>query len=154
MKKVEVKNGCGYKVYNDNGALIGFQGQNYGEGFIYKDYDAYEKTDDEVCYISEHAFDDYKDFIPLADAKKEGETKMSIREQVRDAFTDYLLTDKQVEVIADDVFELAEWAYVSTYIAENEDIEEMILTDDEEFFTEQQRRAVRRGLLPCEDMPK
>ena len=63
MKKVEVKNGCGYKVYNDNGVLIGFQGQNYGEGFIYKDYDAYEKTDDEVCYISEHAFDDYKDYI-------------------------------------------------------------------------------------------
>lgn len=150
MKQIEV-NGYGYKVYDDNGNLIGFEGGNTSEGVAFKDYDAYENSDNEICYISEHGFDDCEGwFIPLATAREEGATKASIKAEVRDAFEGYLLTDEQVEVIADDVFELAEWAYISTYISKNEDIENIILEDCEGFFTERQKKAVEQGLYPCE----
>jgi len=125
MKKVEV-NGVGFKVYDDNGTLIGYEADVCGEGTVYKDYDAY-KSGEGICYVSEHGFDECEGwFIPLELAKTEGTDKEGIKESVRWAFSNYELTDEIVDYIADDVFELAEWAYIDTYLAENEDIDEIL----------------------------
>ena len=48
MKKVEVFP-CGYKVYDDNDNLIGYEGNYNGGGFIYKDEDAFLGNPDEIC---------------------------------------------------------------------------------------------------------
>lgn len=159
MKKVEVKNGCGYKVYNDNGVLIGFQGQNYGEGFIYKDYDAFENHPDETCYLPEGAFDEmvgvYGDFLTVEEAKKyPGETRNTIKEQIREWWAeDYMMTDEQIDYFAKDVFNLADWAHTSTYLTENFAIDDCIEYDDIRdggVFTKFQYEAICNGMTPKE----
>ena len=92
MKKVEVT--CGFKVYDDSGNLLRYQGDWGGEGYIYKDDDAFENHPDEVCYISENSFPDGQDFATVDEALRCGETRNTIREQVRDAYgDDYLFTE-------------------------------------------------------------
>ena len=152
MRKEEVKNGTGFRVYDDNNVLIGYEADNSCEGCIFKDADAYEKSEDEICYISEHAFDDCDDwFMPVEMAKEEGETKRTIREKVREEFgDDYCLTEEQVNYIADDAFEIADWAYIETYLVENESLEDMITYDTKGIFTAKQKEAVDCGALPRE----
>lgn len=162
MKKVQVH--TGYKVYDDEMNLIGYEGDNNGEGFVYKDTEAFENNSDEICYIPEQGFDEdfdfeYKDgtedefagFIDLKKAKEYGETHKTIVEQVRDEWgEEYMLTDEQVEYYAKAVFHLAEWACIATYLAENFELEDCIEYDEDGIFTEFQKEAVENDCTPKE----
>lgn len=154
MKKVEVFP-CGFKVYDDNGNLVGYEGDYNGEGFVYKDEDAFLNHPDEICYIAEHAFDDIEgDYMTVEEAKTEGETHKTIVEQCMDMWgEDYMLTDEQAEYFAKDVFGLAEWACIATYLTENFSIEDCIDFEDIKgtgIFTKFQVEAVMNGMTPKE----
>ena len=86
-----------------------------------------------------------------------GETRQSIIEQVRDAFgDDYMLTDEQVEYFASDVFQLADWACIATYLAENFDLDDLIEFDHNynpegrRLFNDFQYEAVMHDTYPFE----
>lgn len=155
MQKVQVY--AGFKVYDDDFNLIGYEGEYCGEGYIYKDPGAFNDKPDEICYIPEVAFDDkdkYADFLSVEEAKKSGETHNTIAEQVRDAWgEEYMLTDEQVEYFTKDVFGLAEWACITTYLTENFELDDSIEFDDIKdggVFTEFQKEAVANGMTPAE----
>lgn len=143
----------GRKVYDDNGVLLGYEAGRTDEGMIFKDEDAFLNHPDKICYIPEVAFDD-KWFIPVAAAKDEGETRDTIIKQVKDTFAeDYLLTEKQVEFYAEDVFYFAEWACICTYLAENFDLWDAIAWDDERgngLFSQFQKEAIKNQMTPKE----
>lgn len=147
----------GQKIY-ENTNLIGFQASASGEGFIFKDEDAFKNNSDEICYIPEHAWDDVEDehgIMSVELAKALGETRNTIRQQVKDAWgEDYMLTDEQIDYLTEDVFHLADWACISTYLTENYVIEESIgfYCDDyeEDIFTKFQREAIINGMTPKE----
>lgn len=151
MKKVEVYP-AGFKVYDDNDNLIGYAPDIYGEGCVYKDEEAFRDHYDEICYIPELVFEG--DFMSVEDARKNGETHNTIVEQVNEAFVEeYMLTDKQAEYFAEDVFGIAEWACIATYLAENFHIEDCIELDGEEnkgVFTKFQYEAVMNEMTPKE----
>ena len=152
MKKEEVYP-AGFKVYDDNNNLIGYEPDSCGEGFVYKDEDAFLNHPDEICYIAEHAFDDIEgDYMTVEEAKTEGETHKTIVGQCMDMWgEDYMLTDEQAEYFARDVFGLAEWACIQTYLVENFAIEDCI--DDIKgagIFTQFQIEAVKNGMTPKE----
>jgi hypothetical protein len=153
MRKEEVFP-CGYKVYDDNNTLVGYEGDHNGEGFIYKDEDAFRDHPDEICYIPEHAFDDIEgEYMTIEEAKTGGETHKTIAQQVRDEWAeDYMLTDEQVEYVTKDIFGIAEWAYISTYLAEDFEIEDCIECDDMcgNVFTQHQVEAVENDMTPKE----
>lgn len=155
MKKIEVH--TGFKVYDDDMNLIGYEGNNYGEGFIYKDTEAFENNPDEICYIPEQAFNenfemddqDFSGFIPVERAKEFGDTHKTIVEEVRNMWgEDYMLTDEQVEYYAKDVFNLAEWACISTYLLESFELDDAIEYDEDGIFTEFQKEAVENDCTP------
>lgn len=157
MKKVQVY--CGFKIYDDElKNVIGYEGDYSGEGYIYKDYDAFENHPDEICYLAEGAFDEkgeYADFLTVEEAKNyPGETHNTIVEQVRDAWgEDYMLTDEQVEYFAKDVFGIADWAHISTYLTENFEIDDCIEFDHIKgggMFTKFQYDAIMDGKTPAE----
>ena len=154
MRKEEVYP-AGFKVYDDNGNLIGYECDSCGEGFVYKNEEAFRDHPDEICYIAEHAFDDIEgEYMTVEEAKTEGETHKTIVEQCMDMWgEDYMLTDKQAEYFATDVFGLAEWACIATYLAENFAIEDCIDFDDIKgtgIFTQFQIEAVTNGMTPKE----
>lgn len=154
MRKEEVYP-AGFKVYDDNNNLIGYEPDSCGEGFVYKDEDAFLNHPDEICYIAEHAFDDIEgDYMTVEEAKTEGETHKTIVEQCMDMWgEDYMLTDEQAEYFARDVFGLAEWACIQTYLTENFTIEDCIDFDGIKgtgIFTQFQIEAVTNGMTPKE----
>ena len=151
MKKVQVYP-AGFKVYDDNGTFLGYMPDFCGEGIVFKDDEAFRNSPDEVCYIPELAFEG--DFMAVQDAKTSGETHNTIVEQVMDVFgEDYMLTEEQAEYFAKNVFNLAEWACISTYLAENFQIEDCIEFDGEKnggVFTKFQYEAVMYNMTPKE----
>lgn len=152
MRKEEVYP-AGFKVYDDNRNLIGYECDRCGEGFVYKDEDAFLNHPDEICYIAEHAFDDIEgDYMTVEEAKAKGETHKTIVEQCMDTWgEDYMLTDEQAEYFATDVFGLAEWACIATYLAENYDLDDCIEYDGIKgtgIFTQLQYDAVMNGMTP------
>lgn len=154
MRKEEVFP-AGFKVYDDNNNLVGYEPDYCGEGCVYKDEDAFLNHPDEICYIAEHAFDDIEgDYMTVEEAKAEGETHKTIVEQCMDAWgEDYMLTDEQAEYFATDVFGLAEWACIATYLTENFSIEDCIDFDGIKgtgIFTQFQIEAVMNGMTPKE----
>lgn len=154
MRKEEVYP-AGFKVYDDNNNLVGYECDSCGEGFVYKNEDAFLNHPDEICYIAEHAFDDIEgDYMTVEEAKTEGETHKTIVEQCMDMWgEDYMLTDEQAEYFARDVFGLAEWACIATYLTENFAIEDCIDFDDIKgtgIFTQFQIEAVTNGMTPKE----
>ena len=154
MRKEEVYP-AGFKVYDDNNNLVGYEPDNCGEGCVYKDEDAFLNHPDEICYIAEHAFDDIEgDYMTVEEAKTEGETHKTIVEQCMDMWgEDYMLTDEQAEYFARDVFGLAEWACIATYLTENFTIEDCIDFDGIKgtgIFTQFQIEAVMNGMTPKE----
>ena len=154
MKKEEVYP-AGFKVYDDNNNLIGYEPDSCGEGFVYKDEDAFLNHPDEICYIAEHAFDDIEgDYMTVEEAKTEGETHKTIVEQCRDAWgEEYMLTDEQLEYFAKDVFGIAEWACIDTYLTENYELDDSIEFDcikGTGIFTKFQYEAVMNGMTPKE----
>lgn len=158
----------GYLVMHE-GHIYDIEGEMSDNGCIFKDSGAF-KTGEGICYISEYELDELKERLNelqeahcSSDITSErlyllereriiltsGETRQSIVDQVRKAFgEDYLLTDEQVEYYAEDVFELADWAYISTYLAENFDIEDCIAYDKDGRFNELQHKAIEAGLTP------
>lgn len=160
-----------------------YEGAHTGQGFVYKDYEAF-KSGKGICYISEYGLlelhekltdlearyenttnSNDEDFLPDKEYEEDradilancGETRESIIEQVRDAFgDDYMLTDEQVEYFASDVFQLADWAYIATYLAENFNLDDLIQFDHDynpegrRLFTYHQYEAIMNGQTPKE----
>ena len=180
MERIEKD--CGYLLM-ENGKIYGYEGGQTDNGFVYKDYNAF-KTGVGVCYISEYGLQhlheeladlesrhdditdpDDEDFVGDKEYEEDradilancGETRQSIIDQVRDAFGDnYMLTDGQVEYFAGDVFELADWASVATYLAENFDLDDLIEFDHNynpegrRLFNDFQYEAVMHDMYPSE----
>ena len=171
MERIEKD--CGYLLMED-GKIYGYEGGQTDNGFVYKDYNAF-KTGVGVCYISEYGLEYLEDKLAGLDQRERsltgeeylaeradilancGETRQSIIAQVRDAFgDDYMLTDGQVEYFAGDVFELADWASVATYLAENFDLDDLIEFDHNynpegrRLFSDFQYEAVMAGKYPSE----
>ena len=71
MKRVEVDYGA--KIEH-NGKTCYQQGWN-GEGYVFKDEQAFLNNTDDICYIPEHAFDDAKE------VEIEGETYYEIERE-------------------------------------------------------------------------
>ena len=163
----------GYMLKGKNGVTY-YHGGSTDNGVVYKDYDAF-KTGVGICYISEFGLEDLEDKLAGLDQRKRfltgeeylaeraeilehcGETRQSILAQVREAFgDDYMLTDEQVEYFAGDVFELADWASVATYLAENFDLDDLIEFDHNynpegrRLFSDFQYEAVMAGKYPSE----
>jgi hypothetical protein len=142
----------GQEIY-ENTNLIGFQAAASDEGFIFKDKKAFNDNPDEICYIPEHAWDDAEDehvIMPVELAKTLGETRNTIRQQVKDAWgEDYMLTDEQIDYLTEDVFHLADWACIDTYLAENFEIEDVIEFNSG-VFTQFQKDAVANEMTPKE----
>lgn len=101
----------------------------YGNGLTYKNDDAFAHHNDEICYISENALDDLEEMFEngydLTDAQliEQGyaESYNSIIKQVVDADLDEK-TDNAVHDIAEYIYQNADWAYISTYILEFDEI--------------------------------
>ena len=173
MERIEKD--CGYLV-KENGEAYNYEGGHTDNGFVYKDYEAF-KSGVGICYISEYELEDLDEKLADLDARHEnsgmtddeywderaeilehcGETRQSIIDQVRDAFgDDYMLTDEQVEYFAGDVFQLADWACIATYLAENFDLDDLIEFDHDynpegrRLFSEFQYEAVMAGKYPSE----
>ena len=165
----------GYLV-KENGEVYDYEGGQTGEGFVYKDYEAF-KTGVGICYISEYELEDLNEELTGLGARYEnsdmtdeeyrderaeilehfGETRQSIIDQVRDAFgDDYMLTDEQVEYFANDVFQLADWACIATYLAENFNLDDLIEFDRDynpegrRLFNDFQYEAVMNNMYPSE----
>lgn len=153
-----------------------YEGENTDNGFVYKDYEAF-KSGVGICYISEYGLEDLDEKLADLESRHEnsgmtddeywderaeilehcGETRQSIIDQVRDAFgDDYMLTDEQVEYFASDVFQLADWASIATYLAENFDLDDLIKFDHDynpegrRLFNDFQYEAVMAGMTPKE----
>ena len=161
------------RVVMDGDRIIDYEGGNTGEGSVYKDMDAFYNGEG-ICYISEYGLEDLHENLTDLEARYEnsemtddeyrrerqeildncGETRQTIIDQVMDAFgDDYLLTPKQAAYFAEDVLELAEWAYICTYLAENYDIDDCIEFDHIKgtgVYSELQYEAVMAGKYPKE----
>ena len=167
MEKIEKDCGC---VVIHKGRIVDYEGGATDNGVVFKDYEAF-KTGKGICYISEYGLQELHqkladlEFLPDKDCEEErekifaecGETRQSIIDQVRDAFgDDYMLTDEQVEYFASDVFQLADWAYITTYLAENFDLDDLIEFDHNynpegrRLFNDFQYEAVMHDMYPSE----
>ena len=171
MERIEKD--CGYLLM-EGGEIYGYEGGQTDNGFVYKDYNAF-KTGVGICYISEYGLEDLEDKLSELDQRKRfltgeeylaeraeilercGETRQSIIDQVREAFgDDYMLTDEQVEYFASDVFQLADWACIATYLAENFDLDDLIEFDHDynpegrRLFNDFQYEAVMHDMYPSE----
>lgn len=173
MERIEKD--CGY-LAKENGEVYNYDGGHTDNGFVYKDYEAF-KSGVGICYISEYELEDLDEKLADLEARYEnsgmtdeeywderaeilehcGETRQSIIDQVRDAFgDDYMLTDEQVEYFAVDVFGLADWACIATYLAENFDLDDLIEFDHgynpegRRLFNDFQYEAVMNDMYPSE----
>ena len=139
----------GARVYAGNGVLLGYKAEHSDEGRIFKDEDAFLNYPDKICYIPEVAFGDSW-FMPAEVAKDEGETRKSIIEQVEKSFKkDFLLTKKQTDFLAEDIFYYAEWACICTYLTDF-DLCDCIEGDEEGLYSDLQKEAVRHDMTPRE----
>ena len=141
MERIEKDYGF---LVKENGEVYNYEGGHTDDGFVYKDYEAF-KSGNGICYISEYGLEHC------------GETRQSIIDQVRDAFGDnYMLTDEQIEYFAGDVFGLANWAYIATYLTENFDLDDLIEFDHDynpigqRLFNDIQYEAVMNNMYPAE----
>lgn len=173
MERIEKDYGY---LMKENGEVYNYDGGHTDNGFVYKDYEAF-KTGVGICYISEYELEDLDEELAGLEARHEnsgitdegywderaeilehcGETRQSIIDQVRDAFgDDYMLTDEQVEYFASNVFQLADWACIATYLAENFDLDDLIEFDHDynpegrRLFNDFQYEAVMNNMYPSE----
>ena len=170
MEKIEKD--YGYLVI-DNGHIFDIEGDMSDNGTIFKDYKAFESGEG-ICYVSEYGLEDIQEQLTDLQARYEngemsdeeyrlereriilevGETRQTIIDLVRADFAeDYLLTDAQIEYFAEDVFELADWACIATYLAENFELDDCIEYDgirDGGMFSLLQYYAVMEGMTPKE----
>ena len=143
----------GQKIY-ENTTLVGFQAAASEDGFIFKDEDAFENNPDEICYIPEHAWDEVEDsrgIMSVELARALGETRNTIKSQIRESYAeDYMLTDKQIDHVAENLFSIFDWACVDTYLAENFEIEDIICGSEPGLFSGFQIEAVENDMTPRE----
>lgn len=168
----------GYLTMHE-GRIFDIGGEMTDNGEVFKDYKAFHSGEG-ICYVSEYGLVEIQERLTELQAIYENakpgdegymtdeeyrkareeailsvaETRQTIIDQVRDAFgEDYLLTDAQVEYFAEDVFCLADWAYISTYLAENFEMDDTIEADEisgGDIFTDFQHEAVLNGMTPKE----
>ena len=163
----------GYMLKDKTGVTY-YHGGSTDNGVVYKDYEAF-KSGVGICYISEYGLEDLEDKLSELDQRKQfltgeeyfaeraeilehcGETRQSIIDQVRQAFgDDYMLTDEQVDYFARDVFGLADWACIATYLTENFDLDNLIEFDHDynpegrRLFSQFQYEAVMHDMYPSE----
>ena len=109
----------------DRGRAEVYFGGRSEQGWIYKNYDAYENHLDKVCYISEYGFDDYyNDIFHVLDSYHNKELDIeSLYEELADVSGGY--THKDIlnlcngqEEVAITVFDTIYWQYPETYIDE------------------------------------
>ena len=170
MEKIQKDYGC---LIMDNGHIYNIEGDYTGEGWIFKDMEAFH-TGEGICYVSEYGLNAIEDELTDLETRYENgtmtdeeyrlereriiiegaETRQTIIDQVREAFgDDYLMTNEQLLYFAEDVLQLAEWAYITTYLAENFEIEDCIEYDHIKgtgMFTDFQYEAVEAGMTPKE----
>lgn len=104
-------------------------------------------TDSKKTQMSESLYRLERERIILAG----GETRQTIIDQVWDAFgEDYMFTQEQTVYFAEDVFQLADWACIATYLAENFELDDCINYDDKGIFNKLQHEAVEAGMTPKE----
>ena len=166
----KIQKDYGYLVM-DEGHIYDIEGVYTGQGFAYKDMEAFESGEG-ICYVGEFGLEDIKE--ALADLEEAhniseitserlyrlereriilagGETRQTIVDQVREAFgDDYLMTNEQVLYFAEDVLLFADWACIATYLAESFDLEDCIDYDDKGIFNQLQHEAVKAGMTPKE----
>ncbi len=95
-------------------------------GMAYKNWNEFYYGNG-ICYISEHGFDDRKDWsieIPEEDEQVIGYTRQDFLNMVREEVGDDV-PDNVVMAIATDIFETVDWQYPETYLNEI-DIEEQL----------------------------
>lgn len=175
MEKIEKD--CGLVVVQD-GRIVDYEGGATENGVVFKDYEAF-KSGKGVCYISEYALEelhqrladleirhdsinnpDDEDFLPDKEYEEDredilancGETRQSIIEEVREAFADdYMLTEKQIEYLAEALFWEADWSYIATVINNDYWIYDAIdFGYDGGHFTRFQYEAITNGQTPKE----
>jgi len=163
----------GYMLKDKTGVTY-YHGGSTDNGVVYKDYEAF-KSGEGICYIGEFGLEELEDKLEQLETRRQflsgeeylqeraiilancGETRQSIIEQVRQAFgNDYMMSDKQVEYFAEDVFQLADWACIATYLAENFNLDDLIEFDHDynpegrHLFTYFQYEAVMNDMTPKE----
>lgn len=160
----------GYLILQDD-KIYDYEGAHTGQGFVYKDSVAM-MTGKGVAYISEYGLLELHEKLTDLEARYEnsdmtdkeyeenradilancGETRQSIIDQIREAYEDdYMLTDRQVEFLAESMFWEADWAYISTYITNDFWIDDAIEADaGETIFTPHQYEAILNGQTPKE----
>ncbi len=168
----KIQKDYGYLVMNE-GHIFDIEGGMSDNGCIFKDTSAFESGEG-ICYVGEFGLEDIREALADLDYRFEktqmseslyrlereriilagGETRQTIVDQVGEAFGDeYLLTPEQIEYFARDVLELADWACIATYLAENFELVDCIEFDDIKgggMFTELQYEAIRAGMTPKE----
>ena len=170
MKRLtRVHKDCGF-LEMQNGRIFDIEGEMTDNGCVFKDTKAFE-IGEGICYVGEYDLDDIQEELTNLQAlyengemtdeeyrvKREeiilngGETRHTIMQQVFEAFgDDYMLTMEQAVVIAEDVLSLADWACISTYLAENVDIVDMIHADNSGLFKALQHKAIEADMTPKE----
>ena len=161
-----IEKDCGFLILQD-GEIYGYEGGQTDNGEVYKDYEAF-KSGVGVCYISEYGLQELHERLTNLEARYEnitnpddlancGETRQSIIDQIREAYgDDYMLTNEQVEYFASDVFQLADWACIATYLAENFNLDDLIEFDHDynpegrRLFSQFQYEAVMNDMFPKE----
>lgn len=129
MKIEKVKNGFGYKVIQE-GKVVGYYGEyaelGCCEGVIYKDYDAWE-TGEGVCYINEYGFDNEEqnagelfEFEAKQYATSQGVVDNPYYAESGYTKQDILAIAGGDEVLAQTLFDEAEWQCIETILDEME----------------------------------
>ena len=117
MKKIEVD--CGYRIEDDNGNIIRYNGGSTWQGWVYKDHDAFESGKG-VCYIPEYDLQDYeKELKGLTEEEivdyHKGENSFFY---TRQNFLDMCDCN---EDLAREVFYAVDWQSPETYLNELEE---------------------------------
>lgn len=161
----------------ETGGLWDVEASSTGEGWVFKDYKAFERGTG-ICYIGEYDMEDMTVELTALQARYENskkgedgyltdeeyeaereriiydhaETRQTILDQVREMYAeDYMLTDKQIERLAYAAFDEADWACIATYLTGDFFIDDDIMADvDHEIYTKFQYEAVENDMFPKE----
>ena len=165
----KIQKDYGYLVM-DKGHIYDIEGGMSDNGCIFKDSGAFESGEG-ICYVGEFGLEDIQEKLDELDYSFEksdmseslyrqereriilagGETRWTIIQQVQEAFgEDYMFTLEQTVYFAEDVFQLADWACIATYLAENFELDDCIDYDEDGVFNELQHKAVEAGMTPKE----
>ena len=114
MKKIDVD--YGYRLEDDNGNIIAYNGGATDQGWVYKDYDAW-KSGAGICYISEYGLEDYEE---EAERLSGDELVRFLKDNTSIGYTRQDLIDLcgGDESLAESLFYDLDWQYPETLLAE------------------------------------